>query len=80
MDTSAFKIDLAKIAVEVPCPQCQKPIKVILGQIQREETVTCPNCGKPVKLHDKDKSTNRGIREVNQALDDLKKTVEGLGR
>jgi Zn ribbon nucleic-acid-binding protein len=72
--------DIAQRTIELKCPQCQAANSVTLGQVQREETVTCMGCKKNLKLVDKDKSVAKTVSKVNEAMDDLKKAVEDLGR
>ena len=53
---------------------------VTLGQVQREETVTCAQCNKPIKLVDKNKSVDKALSSVHDAINDLKKALEGLDK
>ena len=80
MNTSGLDFDVANMAVKVNCPECQAPNTVTLGQAQREETVTCAECNKSIKLVDKNKRVDKAVSSVNDAVDDLKKALEGLGR
>ena len=48
--------------------------------MQREETITCVGCKKNIKLVDKDKSVAKAVSNINDAMGDLKKAVEDLGR
>lgn len=80
VDTSGFDFDVAKMTVKLNCPKCQAPNEVTLGQVKREETVTCAGCNTAIKLHDKDKSVDKAVSNVNGAMDDLKKTLDRLGR
>jgi peptide subunit release factor 1 (eRF1) len=80
VNTSGLDFDVANMAVRVNCPECQAPNTVTLGQVQREETVTCAECNKAIKLVDKNKSVDKAVSDVNDAVDDLKKALEGLGR
>jgi Zn ribbon nucleic-acid-binding protein len=72
--------DISQRTVELSCPQCQAANFVTLGQVQREETVTCVGCRKSIKLVDKDKSVAKTVSKVNDAMGDLKKAPEDLGR
>jgi hypothetical protein len=64
--------------VKVNCPECRAPNTVTLGQVQREETVTCTQCNKPIRLVDTNKSVDRTLSSVHDAVDDLKKALEDL--
>ena len=72
--------DIAQKTIELKCPQCQVANSVTLGQVQREETITCVGCKKNIRLVDKDKSVAKTVSKVNDAMGDLKKALEDLGR
>lgn len=80
VNTSGLDFDVANMGVKVNCPECQAPNTVTLGQVQREETVTCAECNKSIKLVDRNKSVDRAVSDINDAVDDLKKALEDLGR
>ena len=80
VNTSGLDFDVANMGVKVNCPECQAPNTVTLGQVQREETVTCAECNKSIKLVDKNKSVDKAVSDINDAVDDLKKALEDLGR
>ena len=80
VNTSGLDFDVANMGVKVNCPECQAPNTVTLGQVQREETVTCAECNKSIKLVDKNKSVYKAVSDINDAVDDLKKALEDLGR
>jgi transposase-like protein len=80
VNTSGLDFDVANMSVKVTCPECQAPNTVTLGQVQREETVTCAECNKAIKLVDKNKSVNKAVSGVNEAVDDLKRALENLGQ
>jgi peptide subunit release factor 1 (eRF1) len=80
VNTSGLDFDVANMAIKVSCPECQAPNTVTLGQVQREETVTCAECNKAIKLVDKNKSVEKAVSDINDAVDDLKRALEHLGR
>jgi predicted Zn finger-like uncharacterized protein len=80
VNTSGLDFDVANMTVRVNCPECQAPNTVTLAQLQREETVTCAECNKSIKLVDKNKTVGKAVSDVNDAVDDLKKALESLGR
>jgi Zn ribbon nucleic-acid-binding protein len=79
VNTSGLDFNVSIMGVKVNCPECQAPNTVTLGQVQREETVTCAECSKVIKLVDKNKSVDKAVSGVNDAMDNLKKALEGLG-
>jgi Zn ribbon nucleic-acid-binding protein len=72
--------DIAQRTIDLKCPQCQAANSVTLSQVQSEETITCVGCKKKIRLIDKDKSVAKTVSKVNEAMGDLKKAVEDLGR
>lgn len=66
--------DFLNAPLELPCPECGSKIRVTLGDIQRGRTITCPS-GHRVALQEQ----GGGIRQADQALDDLKRSIERLG-
>jgi phage FluMu protein Com len=72
--------DIAQRTIDLKCPECQVVNSVTLGQVQREETVTCVGCKKNIKLVDKDNSVAKAVSNINDAMGDLKKALEDLGR
>jgi Zn ribbon nucleic-acid-binding protein len=72
--------NITQRTIDLKCPQCQAANSVTLGQVQNEETITCVGCKKKIRLVDKNKSVAKTVSKVNEAMDDLKKAVEDLGR
>ncbi len=65
--TEAFNNQL----VVVHCPECTLSLRVKVKDIINESHKICRGCHLVIRLADKNKSGNRGIRMVNDALDDL---------
>jgi hypothetical protein len=61
--------------VDVPCPDCDRPITVRLRDISAGRTVSCP-VGHRVKLVEE----GDGIRQVDQAERKLNRTIDKLNR
>ena len=57
--------------VKVNCPTCGKKVSVTLDKIARQGNVTCL-CGQTISIKDKNGSTKKAIR----ALDNLKKAFK----
>lgn len=75
-----MEIQLDSIDVDIPCPNCGAENKVTLAQIKREESINCIGCGAVIHLKDKDGSVKKGTRQVQNALDDLDRTLRRFGR
>lgn len=80
VDAKGLNFDLASAKIKVKCPMCNTENIVTLGQVQGQETVACVGCQKALRLVDKSGSTSKAISNVNNAMDDLKRAIEDLGR
>lgn len=47
---------------------------------QAPNTVTCAECSRAIKLVDKNKSVDKAVSGVNDAVDNLKRALADLGR
>lgn len=66
--------------VNISCPKCNTSIKVSLGQVEREEAIKCPSCGVVINLRDKNRSVRDGTKKIQDALDDLDRTIRKFSR
>lgn len=69
--------ELMKERIDVPCPKpgCNRKIRVSLGDVKAQRTVTCAG-GHRVKLIDKE----GGVRSVDQSMNDLQRSFDKLNR
>ncbi len=79
VDTSGLDFDTANIKIPIDCPQCKSKLTVALGQVQRQETITCTNCQKAIKLKDSNRTTDKAIRDIDNAFDELRRALQDLG-
>lgn len=68
-----MEIDLSYQPIELECPQCGYHLDLLLKQVMAEEIVLCPGCLCDIQLIDESGSTQRAQREINEALNNLKK-------
>lgn len=61
--------------IEVPCPECGRAIRVRLRDVSTSRLVSC-SAGHRVKL----KEQGNGIRQMDRAERDLKRTIDKLKR
>jgi hypothetical protein len=72
-------LDLSQASWEVPCPSCQQPVTVSLGDIQAGKVVACPSghrfqlTSDPASLRDVQAAQDR----LNKQLGDLKRQLGG---
>lgn len=73
-----FNISFNSITID--CPNCQFQIDILIKQVVAEETIICPGCLQDIKLVDAGGSSQHSIRDVNNALEDLSKSIRKFGR
>ena len=75
-----MSLNLDKIEIEFPCPNCGFSNKASLQQIRLGEIVICSGCHNNIKLVDEDASTQRAIERIKESFKDLKRTIEKINR
>jgi len=65
---------LDDLGVDISCPLCRRQFKVMLGQIQRSETVTCTKCHKSIKLIPK----GDDLKEIEKSIKDFKDSIKDI--
>jgi hypothetical protein len=76
MDSSG--LDLMGHPMDVPCPRCAYPVWVVLAEVVAGITVICPCCRVQIRLVDETGSVQVVNAQVQEALDDLAKTLKGM--
>ncbi len=71
-----FNIDKQKI--NISCPKCDFENSVTFKQIEDQESIICNGCRCSIKLVDKDGSVRRGIKNVNQEMNKLTKSLKDI--
>jgi DNA-directed RNA polymerase subunit RPC12/RpoP len=70
--------DLGAATVEMPCPACTYVSDVALVDVRTQSAVWCPCCRSRILLREPDGSASVAIKQVEQAMRDLEKTMKGL--
>jgi hypothetical protein len=70
-------MDFDALPLELKCLECEAPTKTTYGDARQNKLITCPN-GHRIQLKGDD--LNRATREVNQWLDDFRRSVEQMNR
>ena len=60
------------------CPRCGKSLPQTIGYLKTNPTIECPRCGASTEIDAKDLA--RADREANEAVNDLTKSIERIGR
>ena len=69
---------LDALEAEVPCPACGFTNSFRLGQARLGDIIVCQSCGRSIRLHDKDGSVQRGIRDFETAIGQFKRDLARL--
>jgi Zn ribbon nucleic-acid-binding protein len=72
--------DLENHIVSIPCPKCQVKNQVRLEQIKNEETIQCVGCATKIHLKDTNGSVRQATKQVQDSLDELKRTLRRFGK
>ena len=70
---------LANQPVSTHCPGCKGPIEVTAADALAGGSIVCPTCKKTIQLK-ADESLERSLRDVDDAMGDLRRTIENFGR
>ena len=69
---------LGLIWIELQCPNCNYKAEVQLIDVKCERQHICYNCKSLIRLTDMDSSVHNGIKSINKALSDLKKSFKNF--
>ena len=72
-------VDVDSWKIPLRCPKCGIENEVTLGQIKRGETIQCVVCAIKISFKDKNGSVEKGIKQVQEAIDSLEITVKKIG-
>ena len=64
---------MRKQSTEVPCPVCEKKMKVTLGDLM-DDKVKCPHCGARGKV-----DNLKGVDGLKRSIKSLEDTMKRLG-
>jgi hypothetical protein len=67
--------DLSYNSISIDCPHCQFQIDILLKQVMAEETIICPGCLQDIKLIDEGSAALNANRDIQNALDELTKSL-----
>ncbi len=73
-------MDIDGVFVSVPCLHCNYEFEVSFLQIRLGEMVICPCCKQNIQLVDHEASAEISKREIDEAFDELNKTVTRLSK
>ncbi len=73
-------LDISQQQIEVSCPACATKQKVILKQVEAQETIVCSGCKKNILLTDKNGSVKKAVHDVNKSINGLMDTIKNFGK
>ena len=72
--------DLSYTSITIECPNCHFQIDILLKQVIAEETIICPGCLQDIKLFDEGSAALHANQKINNALEELAKSLRNFGR
>jgi len=73
-------IDFNSIWIDLECPNCGYQDDIQLIDVKTEKTIYCHNCKVKINIADNDASVHTGIDSMNNALNELEKTLKNFGK
>ena len=70
-------IDISKEKVKIDCPECNRPITVLLKEVANEALIKC-NCGQEIRLRDNNGTAKKSIMDINKSFKDHKNVIKKL--
>lgn len=64
--------------IEISCPNCTNQIGVTLGQLKAKFDLVCSACGHQISVNAA--QAEGEIAKAKEALEDLRRTLDGLGQ
>ncbi|RYE43832.1 MAG: hypothetical protein EOP24_26675 [Hyphomicrobiales bacterium] len=72
---------LDKAQVDITCPKCARKIKESLGRLKNNPLLRCPGCGTEIQINaNGPKGLAPGLKKVDNAMADLKRSLKNLGK
>ena len=72
--------DIGKEKINGNCPNCNARFSTTLERVGRNAVISCRSCGERIQLKDQGGATQKAIRDIKKASDDLEKAFRKLGR
>lgn len=72
--------DLNNTWIEFNCPRCTYLNSVQLVDVKSERSVFCPNCKSIIELKDDSGSVHSSVQSINNAFNDLARTLKNFGK
>lgn len=76
--SGSFKSGLLDSDIDAECPACEYPLWIRLVEVVAGCAVTCPACRSRVWLRDGDGSVQNAAAEIDSAMDELTRAIEGM--
>ena len=64
--------------IDIYCPKCKYQFEIQIIDARLESKLYCHNCKCTIQLQDNEASVHTSTRDINQALNDLDKTLRNL--
>ena len=70
--------NLSKTWILIECPKCNYSFEVLIQDVVLGSCVFCHNCKCEIQLIDEAVSAKRGLKTVNNAMEELEKTLKNM--
>lgn len=70
--------DLEGVTIEMACPACSYVTDIALLDVRTQSSIWCACCRRRILLREPDGSVSVGMKQVQQAIDELQQTMKGL--
>jgi Zn finger protein HypA/HybF involved in hydrogenase expression len=64
--------------IEINCPKCTYSFEIQMIDVRLETINYCPNCKCSIQLKDQNASVYTSTNDINNALNELDKTIKNL--
>lgn len=73
-------IDLDRVSLDVPCPQCRFQNDIIYRQARLRDVLICRGCKANIRLDDHMNQCRKARQELNRAIEELERTLASLSK
>lgn len=73
-------IDLDKTSIEIPCPKCEFLNSIFLKQARLQDVIICRGCKRNIHLYDQMAESQKGMRRIQKAFDELEQTFKKISK
>lgn len=73
-------IDLDRVSLDIPCPQCRFENDIIYRQARLRDVLICRGCKANIRLDDHMNQCRKARQEVSRAIQELEQTLASFSK